>query len=172
MTLPLVGSSRRKMSRPSVDFPDPDSPTRPIVSPCSIPRLTPSTALTVSRRRASRPWLPAGNSLMSSCACTNGRVAAVSDSAGLELLDTDTGGIMVGAFGLQGRIDARAILDRDWAARIETAPGRRIRRIGNRAGNRLQPPVPQPARPRNRLQQRARVGVERIGEQLAGRRLF
>src|ERR687897_855473 len=34
------------MARPKVDLPQPDSPTRPNVSPCSTVRLTPSTALT------------------------------------------------------------------------------------------------------------------------------
>ena len=35
MTLPPVGSSSRVISRPVVDLPQPDSPTRPSVSPCA-----------------------------------------------------------------------------------------------------------------------------------------
>ena len=43
---PDVGSSRRSTSRPVVDLPHPDSPTRPTVSRRSSVRLTPSTACT------------------------------------------------------------------------------------------------------------------------------
>src|SRR4051812_48934451 len=43
---PSVGSSSRMSSRPVVDFPQPVSPTRPIVSPLRIEKLTPSTAFT------------------------------------------------------------------------------------------------------------------------------
>src|SRR5580704_15317259 len=35
---------------PSIDFPQPDSPTRPSVSPSATCRLTPSTACTVEPR--------------------------------------------------------------------------------------------------------------------------
>src|SRR5688500_3239227 len=43
---PLVGSRRRMMVRPSVDLPQPDSPTRPSVSPAWMSRVTSSTART------------------------------------------------------------------------------------------------------------------------------
>ena len=43
---PLVGSSRRSSSRPVVDLPQPDSPTRPSVSPRLTSNDTPSTACT------------------------------------------------------------------------------------------------------------------------------
>ena len=52
---PSVGSIRRRIVRPSVDLPQPDSPTTPSVSPSSTVRLTPSTALTSPLRRASSP---------------------------------------------------------------------------------------------------------------------
>ena len=56
-TSPEVGSIRRSMQRPVVLLPLPDSPTRPNVSPSSMAKLTPSTALTTvpcgtARRRA------------------------------------------------------------------------------------------------------------------------
>src|SRR6266550_4831185 len=44
--LPPVGSRRRITARPRVDLPQPDSPTRPTVSPVLISRSTPSTACT------------------------------------------------------------------------------------------------------------------------------
>jgi hypothetical protein len=45
-TLPLVGSSSRIITRASVDFPQPDSPTIPSVSPRRTCSETPSSALT------------------------------------------------------------------------------------------------------------------------------
>jgi hypothetical protein len=44
--LPSVLSSSRMTQRASVDFPQPDSPTMPSVSPCLTLKLTPSTAFT------------------------------------------------------------------------------------------------------------------------------
>src|SRR5579864_2352061 len=44
--VPSVGSRRRINVRPSVDLPQPDSPTRPSVSPFLMSRSTPSTACT------------------------------------------------------------------------------------------------------------------------------
>ncbi len=41
---PLVGSTRRSSVRPTVDLPQPDSPTRPSVSPSLSENETPSTA--------------------------------------------------------------------------------------------------------------------------------
>ena len=44
------GGSRRMIDMPVMDFPHPDSPTRPTVSPGSMVRETPSTACTVECR--------------------------------------------------------------------------------------------------------------------------
>ena len=56
MTWPLVGSSSlRATQRPSVDFPQPDSPTSPSVSPRRILKLTPETACTLATSRPSTP---------------------------------------------------------------------------------------------------------------------
>lgn len=54
-TWPLVGSIKRRMHRPVVDFPHPDSPTTPSVSPACNSKLTPSTACTLSTTRLSTP---------------------------------------------------------------------------------------------------------------------
>ena len=62
-TLPDVGSIRRRMHRPVVVLPHPDSPTRLNVSPGAIAKLTSSTARTAPRRPKSPP-LP-GKSLTS-----------------------------------------------------------------------------------------------------------
>ena len=45
-TSPALGSISRRMHRPVVDLPQPDSPTRPRVSPAAMLKLTPSTART------------------------------------------------------------------------------------------------------------------------------
>ena len=48
--VPAVGSMRRRSRRPTVVLPQPDSPTRPSVSPRRISKLTPSTAWTMADR--------------------------------------------------------------------------------------------------------------------------
>jgi hypothetical protein len=45
-TVPAVGFRSWRMQYPVVDLPEPDSPTRPRVSPSAMSKLTPSTALT------------------------------------------------------------------------------------------------------------------------------
>jgi hypothetical protein len=54
-TSPEVGSIRRRMQRPVVLLPQPDSPTRPSVSPAIRSKLTPLTAWTLSTSRPSQP---------------------------------------------------------------------------------------------------------------------
>ena len=56
-TSPALGSISRKMQRPVVDLPQPDSPTMPRVSPAAMLKLTPSTACTRSTSRLSSPPL-------------------------------------------------------------------------------------------------------------------
>src|SRR5689334_10543280 len=49
--LPLVARTRPSRARPSVDLPDPDSPTTPSTSPGARDSETPSTARTVPDER-------------------------------------------------------------------------------------------------------------------------
>src|SRR5437867_6050701 len=56
-TSPDVASMRRRMQRPVVDLPQPDSPTRPSVSPALMSKETPSTAWTRATSRENRPPL-------------------------------------------------------------------------------------------------------------------
>src|SRR5438067_2893 len=49
--LPLVALTKPNSARPSVDLPDPDSPTRPSTSPGASESDTPSTARTVPDER-------------------------------------------------------------------------------------------------------------------------
>ena len=52
---PEVGSTSLSTARPTVDLPQPDSPTRPSVSPCATEKLTPSTARTSPALRPKTP---------------------------------------------------------------------------------------------------------------------
>src|SRR5215468_10679147 len=54
-TSPAVGSIRRRMQRPVVDLPHPDSPTSPRVSPSMMSKDTSSTAWTRATSREKRP---------------------------------------------------------------------------------------------------------------------
>src|SRR4051794_35330773 len=56
--LPAVGSRRRVIRRPVVDLPQPDSPTRPRLSPSATWKSSPSTAWTAPTvRRIGKPPL-------------------------------------------------------------------------------------------------------------------
>ncbi len=56
VTLPDVAFSIWMMARPVVDFPQPDSPTSPSVSPSSMAKLTPATACTVACPLVKETW--------------------------------------------------------------------------------------------------------------------
>ena len=56
-TSPEVGSMSRRMQRPVVDFPQPDSPTSPRVSPAMMSNEMPSTAWTRATSREKSPPL-------------------------------------------------------------------------------------------------------------------
>src|SRR5262249_8593199 len=70
---PAVGSSAARMSFEVVVLPQPDSPTRPRVSPALLVKLTPSTALTQPRWRP-RSEPPTGKYFFSPCTSSNGSV--------------------------------------------------------------------------------------------------
>src|SRR6267142_1530540 len=53
--VPVSGSIRRRTARPAVVLPQPDSPTRPNVSPLLISKLMSSTAFTWAATRARTP---------------------------------------------------------------------------------------------------------------------
>src|SRR5213594_5150108 len=64
MISPAVGSTSRRMHRPSVDFPHPDSPTRATVSPRRTARETSSTACTTPRPAPAHHGTGAGKCLV------------------------------------------------------------------------------------------------------------
>jgi hypothetical protein len=76
--LPSVGSSRRVTSRPVVDLPQPDSPTRPSVSPAISWKSIPSTALTAPVWRwKTMPWVTG------KCRCRPSTSSSTSPRTGL-----------------------------------------------------------------------------------------
>src|SRR5665811_2255064 len=81
--LPPVGSISRNIVRPTVDFPQPDSPTRPSVSPCAIEKLMPSTANTVPPARCNRPLLIGKCFLRSRTSSTAGREPLVAPASAI-----------------------------------------------------------------------------------------
>src|ERR1700716_3028856 len=68
VTVPLLIGAKPRIALPTVDFPDPDSPTRPTVSRGAIVKLTESTA-----RNEVDPC-PRSNSTVRSCTCSNWRL--------------------------------------------------------------------------------------------------
>ena len=63
---PDVGSYNFKIVRPTVDFPQPDSPTNPRVSPWLIEKLTPLTALLSPLTREKIPCEESGKNFCKS----------------------------------------------------------------------------------------------------------
>src|SRR5258708_15771056 len=149
-TLPEVGSISRRISRPSVDLPEPDSPTSPSVSPATTCRLTAVTALTVSLFPPSNPADPAANSLVRFSVRTNALAAAV--AALWTALDTDAGDILMWSLLLQRRIYFSAVRNHHRTSRIKSASGWRIHRVRNRSGNCLQAMAPVALNSRNRFE--------------------
>src|SRR5690242_13253315 len=137
---PSVGSIRRNTVRPTVDLPQPDSPTSPRVSPSRIEKLTPSTANTVPPARCIRPLCSGKcffNPLTSSTGApflASGALIAVS----IEFVRAPAGGPVARPLLLVIRIAFAAEFDRMLAARREHASGRQIGQGRHGAGNLLQ----------------------------------
>src|SRR5215831_15189947 len=127
--LPAVGSISRNTVRPTVDLPQPDSPTSPSVSPASIVKLTPSTAKTVPPARC--------NSLLRTGKCfLRSRISSTVSGMAfpVKFARAPAGGPMAGAFFLVSGILRPATLLGVRAARRKHAAGREIaeRRHGAR----------------------------------------
>ena len=72
ITCPEVRGDMRRRARPSVDLPQPDSPTRPSVSRSRTSKETPSTACTTPTCRRSTPVPCTGKCRTTSRACRSG----------------------------------------------------------------------------------------------------
>src|SRR5262249_42619182 len=119
---PAVGSSAARMSFEVVVLPQPDSPTRPRVSPALIVKLTPSTALTQPCWRPRREP-PTGKYFLRSRTSSNGSVT-------FDLLEglpaPDHPAVTLGL--LPGLLSTAALQDVG-AARMKAAAGRQGRGI-------------------------------------------
>ena len=160
-TSPELGSISRRMQRPVVDLPQPNSPTSPSVSPAPMSKLTPSTACTRSISRENTPPFTAK--------CLR-RSRTDRRSAPLTARTARNGRAPTSFRGGISRVQiSMAYLQR--AAKRQ--PGGGSSRLGT---------VPEIASSRcflrgavdarDRADQALRVGVARIAEQLADRRLL
>src|SRR5712692_2837970 len=180
-TLPLVGSSRRITARPNVDLPQPDSPTRPTVSPVLISRSTPSTACTWPTTRCITPE-ETENQTLSSLTSTSGsavvhaRVSVLATASGTfelrpGLRDPARGPLRVANRLKRGHV-ARAPVDLECAPWMEGAPGGQVDEVRRQALDRLQRLVPIGVEPWDRAQQRPRVRVLGVSEHIDRRAGF
>jgi hypothetical protein len=85
-TDPLVGGVSCRIARPSVDLPQPDSPTNPYVRPRGIARSTPSTAFTCPITLSKITPRVIGKCTLRSVTDTSG-VASPIDGSGAASLD-------------------------------------------------------------------------------------
>src|SRR5690348_7858571 len=130
MILPSVGAMSLIAVRPSVDLPQPDSPTSPRVSPVLISRSTPSTACTYPTVRCRTPEAT-GNQTFRSVIETSGSAAVHARVSVLTAVSTTLElhtGLRDPARGTLGVADrqqfrrvARAALDPEGAAGMERA---------------------------------------------------
>src|SRR5215831_6734164 len=169
--LPAVGSISRSTERPTVDLPQPDSPTSPSVSPASIVKLTPSTAKTVPPTRCSSPrWIGKCFLRSRTSRTASGMVVPV------KLARAPTGGPVAGTpLLVSGVLRAASVLSVG-TTRSKHAPGWEITQRRHSARNFLKPPdrnFPAHRRqPRNRSHQPVRIRMQWTSEQFLNRRLF
>src|SRR5262245_55111323 len=174
-TPPAVGSVRPTIARPTVDLPQPLSPTRPSVSPRRIAKLTPSTALTTPPRRAPNTPPPTGKwTLRSTTSITGASIlSGLRDRRGPRRADLEPAARAMAGADLAQRRRRRAAGGLGVrAARREAAEARLAQRFRRQAGDRRQPRRAGLVGPRDRLQQADRVRHARVGEHRLRRRLL
>ena len=178
---PDVGLSSPTSIRPIVVLPQPDSPTRPSVSPLRMSNDTSATALTAPTRRCSTP-LVTGKSLTRCLAeSTTSPATAVAGAAtsrrrrrlGDHELAAD--GLLLHADREEAAVDVRGGLPRQYrrlgaaavgrvpAARREPAAGRRVDQVRRGAGNGVQPLPGLGRLLRQRVEERLGVRVAGVG---------
>src|SRR5215467_13680905 len=165
-TSPEVGSMSRRMQRPVVDLPHPDSPTSPKVSPALSSKLTPLTACTRSTSREKTPPLMTKFFTRSFTRSSGSLIASLSLKHARDLV--------AGRDLAQRRRRLKADCAHERTARREAAAGQRIERTWHDAGDRLEACLARSRRidTRDRTDQALRIGVSRLREQRADRRLL
>src|SRR3954464_3781060 len=163
-TLPESGVSNISSVRASVDFPQPDSPTRPSVSPRTRSSVMPSSADSLFLALGTR------NDLRRSRTSSSfSDICWLSFSRGeIDLFGEMAGGLATGADGVERRSLGGADLPGQGAARLVDATFRDRVQVGRRAADRLQL-VAAPRVDRHRTQQPLRVGMLGIAENLGYR---
>src|SRR6266852_3386667 len=129
--VPLVTSSAARTSFAVVVLPQPDSPTRPRVSPRLTVKLMPSTALTQPRPPPSSD-LPAAKCFVRSRTSSNGSL-----TRGLVNPKPAPDGGPIAALIVPGLVSPTA-LHHVRAARVEAAAGRQVGKIRRLAGDAVQ----------------------------------
>src|SRR5690348_7852358 len=168
---PLVGRSRCRMQRPVVVLPQPDSPTRPSVSPRRTVKLTPSTAFTAAAGAANMPP-PTGKCLTRFSTSSSASLMRGFHRLRLaELGRYPAGRSMTRRQRLERRCVAAA-LDAIGAARREGAAGRKTREVGGLPLDRIEARAARLVEPRHRAQQAERVRVARVCIELRRARLL
>src|SRR5689334_7420067 len=123
---PLSGRISRTMLRASVDFPQPDSPTMPRVSPRRTVRLTSRSAdMSPPRRPDIRPNIdPRRTKLTARSSMTiSGPAPAGTALGSADIGMADAGGTVIGGDLDQRHVRGAAFRDRQPAARHEGAAG-------------------------------------------------
>src|SRR5580704_6689146 len=175
--VPAVGSRRRIIVRPSVDLPQPDSPTRPTVSPFLMSRSTPSTAWTCATVLWRTPEV-IGNHVLSprtdrrgdaavharlSCACaTSGTFelhTGLRDPARSQLCLTDA---------VEHRSVTRAALHLELASWVKRAAGGKIDQVRWEPLDRFERFMSLGVESRNRPQEGPRVRMLGMREHIDG----
>src|SRR4051794_11436223 len=152
------------MARPTVVLPQPDSPTRPSVSPRPITNDTPSTARTSPTRRSSTPpvtgkrTVSRSTSRMTSC--------GVRMSAWIEMAADQMPGLHLG----ERRLLIGARLETVRTTGHELAADRHVENARHRSRNDIQAPRAGAVHARNGAEQPLRVRVQWVLEQAANRR--
>src|SRR5918993_3078312 len=129
------------IARPTVVFPHPDSPTRPMVSPLRSVNDTPSTARTSLFFRGMTPPKTGKRTFRS---CTSRMTSEVSMAVVVKVAADP----VVGRGFDQRWFDTGAGLEPLGTARRELAPNRKMVDVGHRARNRRQPLRPRAVDPR------------------------
>src|ERR1700733_4130533 len=161
--LPVVGSITRSRQRATVDLPQPDSPTRPSVSPLATVNETPSTARTAGRSprsRAAHVVAPVNAKLFrrSSTSSSGVKMFSECETCDLVFLSDDRLRWLAASTTLRGV----------GAAILIPASSRRMAKRGDHPWNRVEPHLDIDTR--DRAYKRPCIGMSRRTKELANRR--
>src|SRR6266496_4974470 len=163
---PAVGSSSRISTWAKVDFPQPDSPTTPRVSPGMRSNETPSTAFTCPMVRLNRTPVRTGKCFTRFCTERIGSTTAAHHLFG-EVTRADPAETEM----VRGRDVGRAASLGTLAPRVERTARRDVQQAGRQALDRFQL-LSFEVQPGQGVHQRGGVGVPRRAEQLGDVRLL